>query len=79
MCIRDSPIPDPATGDILGVAGVRSPDGKHTQPQLAPWNVVSLLSAGPTLSTQAALIAHGGFDGDPHGVPTSAQRDSGGS
>lgn len=73
------PIPDPATGDILGVAGVRSPDGKHTQPQLAPWNVVSLLPAGPTLSTQAALIAHGGFDGDPHGVPTSAQRDSGGS
>lgn len=66
------PIPDPATGDMLGTYGVRSADGKQSLPQLAPWNVVSLLPAGPVLSTGAALIAHGGFAGDSAGVPTEA-------
>lgn len=72
------PIPDPKTGDMLGVQGVRSADGKNTLPQLAPWNVVSLLPAGPTLSVPAALIAHGGFDGDTGGVPTSEEKSSDG-
>lgn len=72
------PIPDPKTADALGVSGVRSADGKQTLPQLAPWNVVSLLPAGPTLSTDAALIAHGGYDGDTGAIPTSPSAAAGG-
>ncbi|MGC4936048.1 type VII secretion protein EccB [Gordonia sp. DT30] len=72
------PIPDPKTADALGVFGVRSADGKQNLPQLAPWNVVSLLPAGPTLSTDAALIAHGGYSGDAAAVPTSPSAEAGG-
>ncbi|MDL9937751.1 type VII secretion protein EccB [Gordonia sp. ABSL1-1] len=61
-------VPNPATADMLGTSGVRSADGSKMLPQLAPWSVIGLLPAGPTLSTEAALIAHGGFGGDPDGV-----------
>lgn len=45
-------IPDPQTAEMLGLAG---------EPAPAPWSVVSLLAPGPTLSREAALVAHDGL------------------
>ncbi|MDV7100284.1 type VII secretion protein EccB [Gordonia amicalis] len=45
-------IPDLETGGILGLGD---------SPARAPWSVVSLLAPGPTLSREAALVAHDGL------------------
>ncbi|MDS1114448.1 type VII secretion protein EccB [Gordonia westfalica] len=45
-------IPDLETGGTLGLGD---------SPARAPWSVVSLLAPGPTLSTEAALVAHDGL------------------
>jgi len=60
-------ISDLATAAALGVVGVRRP-GENDAPQAAPWPVLSLLPAGPSLSQQAALIAHDGMAADPGGA-----------
>jgi type VII secretion protein EccB len=61
--IKDSP-----TADALGVTGVKIPDGPQNAPQWAPWPVLSLLPPGPSLSQEAALVAHDGMSADPDSV-----------
>ncbi|OLO99750.1 type VII secretion protein EccB [Mycolicibacterium porcinum] len=58
-------IKDFPTAEVLGVAGVKVPDGPANAPQWAPWPVLSLLPAGPELSQEAALVAHDGMAADP--------------
>ncbi|WP_439029466.1 type VII secretion protein EccB [Gordonia terrae] len=45
-------VPDFETGGVLGLGD---------SPARAPWSVVSLLAPGPTLSRDAALVAHDGL------------------
>jgi hypothetical protein len=55
-------IPDTATATMLGLSA----------PKLAPWQIVSLLPAGPMLDRQSALVAHdtlGTGQADPPGRP----------
>lgn len=49
-------VADAATGAVLGLGD---------KPRPAPWAVVSLLTPGPTLSRQAALVSHDGIAPDP--------------
>ncbi|MGW0036547.1 type VII secretion protein EccB [Gordonia sp. NPDC003376] len=51
-------IPDTGTAQVLGLGD---------SPHAAPWSVVSLLVAGPTLSRHAALVSHDGVGADPDG------------
>nr|WP_202926642.1 type VII secretion protein EccB [Gordonia desulfuricans] len=51
-------IPDTGTAQVLGLGD---------SPHAAPWSVVSLLVAGPTLSRHAALVSHDGIGADPDG------------
>lgn len=53
-------VPDKATGTLLGLGDSPSP---------APWAVVSLLAAGPTLSRENALVSHDGIAADEQGRP----------
>lgn len=65
-------VSDAATGSVLRLG---------TSPSRAPWDVISLLVAGPTLSRENALIAHDGVGADPAGVavspPDSSQPEGG--
>lgn len=61
-------IKDLPTAEALGVTGVQLPDGPPNAPQRAPWPVLSLLPAGPSLSQEAALVAHDGMAADPESV-----------
>ncbi|MBU3065398.1 type VII secretion protein EccB [Nocardia sp. NEAU-G5] len=59
-------IPDAATATMLGLSS----------PKLAPWQIVSLLPAGPMLDRQSALVAHdtlGTGRPDPPGGPPPGQ------
>lgn len=58
-------IKDPATAEALGAA---QPDRAPDAPQRAPWPVLSLLPAGPSLSQEAALVAHDSMAADPGAV-----------
>lgn len=60
-------IADVPTATALGLSPAAQPAGDAADPQLAPWNVLSLLPPGPELSQQAALIVHDGFAADPDG------------
>lgn len=60
-------IKDLPTAEALGVTGVKLPDADNA-PQRAPWPVLSLLPAGPSLSQEAALVAHDGMAADPDSV-----------
>ncbi|MCT7659686.1 type VII secretion protein EccB [Mycobacterium deserti] len=61
-------IKDLPTAEALGVTGVSMPDGPANAPQRAPWPVLSLLPPGPSLSQEAALVAHDGMVADPDSV-----------
>ncbi|MFT4124922.1 MAG: type VII secretion protein EccB [Gordonia sp. (in: high G+C Gram-positive bacteria)] len=52
-------IPDTATGRMLG---------RGDRPRPAPWPVLALLPAGPTLSRGSALVAHDGIGPDGDGA-----------
>lgn len=52
-------IPDIATGSVLGLGDKPAP---------APWSIVSLLTAGPTLSRHNALVAHDAISPDAAGA-----------
>ena len=67
-------IKDLPTADALGVSGVKVADGPANAPQLAPWPVLSLLPAGPSLSQEAALVAHDGMAADPASVPVAPRQ-----
>lgn len=60
-------VSDAETGSILGLG---------TTPTRAPWDVTSLLVAGPTLSRENALVAHDGMGADPEGTAVSPPEDS---
>ncbi|MGC4960232.1 type VII secretion protein EccB [Gordonia sp. DT218] len=51
-------VSDAGTGQVLGLG-----DG----PTRAPWSVISLLTAGPSLSRSAALVSHDGMAPDENG------------
>jgi type VII secretion protein EccB len=57
-------IKDLPTAEALGVSGAQSTGGPANTPQRAPWPVLSLLPAGPSLSQEAALVAHDGIAAD---------------
>ena len=65
-------VPDAKTGSVLRLGASPTP---------APWDVISLLVAGPTLSRENALVAHDGMGADPAGIavnpPESAQQTGG--
>lgn len=52
-------VPDPATGQILGLGESPAP---------VPWSAATLLAAGPTLSRHAALVAHDTIAANAAGV-----------
>ena len=65
-------VPDAKTGSVLRLGASPTP---------APWDVISLLVAGPTLARENALVAHDGMGPDPAGIavnpPESAQQTGG--
>jgi hypothetical protein len=62
-------ISDTSTATALGVVDTKAPDsGSPPIPQVAPWQVLSLLPPGAELSQQAAMISHDGIGADPDGV-----------
>jgi hypothetical protein len=50
-----------------GVIGVHQPGGASATSLAAPWAVLASLPPGPSLSQQAALIAHDGIAVDNYG------------
>jgi hypothetical protein len=51
-------VADAEAGQILGLG---------ERPMQAPWSVISLLAAGPSLSRTAALVSHDGMVPDQDG------------
>ncbi|MDL9935650.1 type VII secretion protein EccB [Gordonia sp. ABSL1-1] len=49
-------VPDIGTGTVLGLGD---------SPRAAPWSIIGLLAAGPTLSRPAALVSHDGLAPNP--------------
>lgn len=56
-------VPDLETGVALGMGD---------SPVPAPWSIISLLAAGPTLSQGNALVSHDGMTPDPAGTQIGA-------
>jgi len=53
-------IKDAAAQKALGT------DADKAKPELAPYQIVGLLAAGPTLGRQEAMVAHDGVAPDPN-------------
>lgn len=50
----------------LDAAKALGMDPEHVKPEPAPWQIIGLLAPGPTLSREAAMVAHDGVAPDPN-------------